>query len=384
MDALGDYLKEAREKLNLSIEKISEDTRIMSKFIEAIEKEEFTAFPGEAYLVGFLKSYSEYLGIDGEDVVRRYERIKMAEAPTPLEQLIPKPKFNPLPLIMIAVAVIVVIGLGFGAFFGVKSIIASAKERKANEGTSEQIAETYQQKREAKKEEQRKQTEAEVVKEDITTLTNPITQLNKVKKDAIIKLMINEKESALKIKQLSPTVVITYGEGQDLYVIKDTAHKVDLNNDGKNDLELILNSWDKDFAEFTFKTIDQTVVSTAKLGTYELIGENPEVLITKDAPEDISIVVTFNKSQQFFRYKCDENAAVEGIYGDREDNKSLSVKAKSYMVVWFTYADDATISFPKFDNQVFNYSNKNRVEISLIKWERNSEGKYELVISSLK
>ena len=76
MDALGDYLKEAREKLNLSIEKISEDTRIMSKFIEAIEKEEFTAFPGEAYLVGFLKSYSEYLGIDGEDVVRRYERIK--------------------------------------------------------------------------------------------------------------------------------------------------------------------------------------------------------------------------------------------------------------------------------------------------------------------
>ena len=77
MEALGEYLKEAREKLNLSIDKIADDTHIMKKFIEAIEIEEFTAFPGEAYLKGFLRTYSEYLGIDAEGVIRRYEKIKM-------------------------------------------------------------------------------------------------------------------------------------------------------------------------------------------------------------------------------------------------------------------------------------------------------------------
>ena len=94
MEELGNYLTEARLSLNLSIAKIVEETHIMRKFIDAIENEQFNVFPGEAYLKGFLRTYSEFLGLDPNDVVKRYERIKLAESPLPMEELIPKPSFD--------------------------------------------------------------------------------------------------------------------------------------------------------------------------------------------------------------------------------------------------------------------------------------------------
>jgi cytoskeletal protein RodZ len=421
MEALGEYLKEAREKLNLSIDKIADDTHIMKKFIEAIEIEEFTAFPGEAYLKGFLRTYSEYLGIDAEGVIRRYEKIKMIETPTPIEQLIPKPKFNFRPFIVIFVIILILAGIGVGGFFGVKAIITviaenqakapkpqkvvkkpvadkpekTEKAEKATDNTADTEEETVaentednkvqkeaerkQKEKANKKDKNNKQAEPEVVKEDITELTEPVTHLAKVKQNAIIKLNINEKEYSMKVKQLSPTVVIDYAD-KELYVMKDMPHKLDLNADDRNDLELVLNGWDKDFADITIKTIDQTIVSTATVGTMELVGDNPEILVTRDTPEEISLVINVT-AEQFIRYKADDKDSVEDIYAA---GATATVRAKSYAIVWLTNSAMASFTFPRFENKVYNFNSDRRVEIRLIKWERNGEGKYELIVSTLK
>ena len=92
MEPLGLYLKQVREGKKLTIDKVIEDTFIMKKFILAIEDDDFSSFPGEAYLKGFLRNYGEYLGLDPSDLISRYERIKMSETPSPTELLIPKPK----------------------------------------------------------------------------------------------------------------------------------------------------------------------------------------------------------------------------------------------------------------------------------------------------
>ena len=92
MEPLGLYLKQVREGKKLTIDKVIEDTFIMKKFILAIEDDDFSSFPGEAYLKGFLRNYGEYLGLDPADLISRYERIKMSETPSPTELLIPKPK----------------------------------------------------------------------------------------------------------------------------------------------------------------------------------------------------------------------------------------------------------------------------------------------------
>ena len=317
--------------------------------------------------------------------------------------------------------ILILAGIGVGGFFGVKAIITviaenrekspkpqkvvqkpvttkqekTEKAEKATDNTADteeenvaentednkvqKEAERKQKEKANKKDKNNKQAEPEVVKEDITELTEPVTHLAKVKQNAIIKLNINEKEYSLKVKQLSPTVVIDYAD-KELYVMKDMPHKLDLNADDRNDLELVLNGWDKDFADITFKTIDQTIVSTATVGTMELVGDNPEILITRDTPEEISLVINVT-AEQFIRYKADDKDSVEDIYAA---GATATVRAKSYAIVWLTNSAMASFTFPRFENKVYNFNSDRRVEIRLIKWERNGEGKYELIVSTLK
>ena len=52
METIGQILKNAREKKGLSIEELEASTRIVAKFIKALENEDFDALPGEIYVKG--------------------------------------------------------------------------------------------------------------------------------------------------------------------------------------------------------------------------------------------------------------------------------------------------------------------------------------------
>jgi cytoskeleton protein RodZ len=47
-------------------------TKIRSKYIRALEEEEFSILPGDAYIRGFLRTYADYLGLDGQLYVDEY------------------------------------------------------------------------------------------------------------------------------------------------------------------------------------------------------------------------------------------------------------------------------------------------------------------------
>jgi len=64
MEKIGESLRQAREAKNISIEDIVNETKIRSRYIEALEAEEWDIFPGQVYLKAFLKSYCHVLGID--------------------------------------------------------------------------------------------------------------------------------------------------------------------------------------------------------------------------------------------------------------------------------------------------------------------------------
>jgi hypothetical protein len=69
---IGDSLREARERQGLGYPEIELATKIRSKYIRALEEEDFTAIPGDAYIRGFLRTYAEYLGLDGDIYVEEY------------------------------------------------------------------------------------------------------------------------------------------------------------------------------------------------------------------------------------------------------------------------------------------------------------------------
>ncbi len=107
--AIGDQLKTAREARGLSIEYVAGETNIAKRYIAAMEVEDFSVFPGDPYIVGFLRNYAEYLGIDSNSIVQAFRGIRIQEQPVPIQELL-QPKRLPIwPIITVAVVAAIAI-----------------------------------------------------------------------------------------------------------------------------------------------------------------------------------------------------------------------------------------------------------------------------------
>ncbi|HHY18200.1 MAG TPA: DUF4115 domain-containing protein [Firmicutes bacterium] len=72
---LGERIRAQREHLGLSVQEVEEQTKIRSKYLMAIEAGEDKIAPGKAYFRVFLKSYADFLGLDGLEFSRMYQEI---------------------------------------------------------------------------------------------------------------------------------------------------------------------------------------------------------------------------------------------------------------------------------------------------------------------
>jgi len=88
MESLGEKLRSSRREQDYTIDQVARDTMISRRYLEALEAEDFSAFPGEAYLIGFLRNYAEYLGLDISALITLYRNMKLQEQPIPMEELI--------------------------------------------------------------------------------------------------------------------------------------------------------------------------------------------------------------------------------------------------------------------------------------------------------
>ncbi len=69
---LGAIMREMRENLGHDLVSVASDLRIRLVYLEAIESGRLADLPGGVYVTGFLRAYSDFLGLDGEEVVRRF------------------------------------------------------------------------------------------------------------------------------------------------------------------------------------------------------------------------------------------------------------------------------------------------------------------------
>lgn len=69
----GRYLQALRLEKGITLEKVSEETRIGLGTLKSIEQEVLDELPADVFLKGFLRSYSKVVGADGNEVIRRYE-----------------------------------------------------------------------------------------------------------------------------------------------------------------------------------------------------------------------------------------------------------------------------------------------------------------------
>ena len=112
METLGDYLKNKREAQNITLEEVAQATRIRRTILEAIENNHYDLIPPKVFTQGFIKSYASYLGLDENDVIKRYHEIMESlevktDTDEPVEQQPPQSFLTPTRLLVLGIVCIV-------------------------------------------------------------------------------------------------------------------------------------------------------------------------------------------------------------------------------------------------------------------------------------
>lgn len=73
MSDIGSVLRTAREEKNITLEMVEKETSIRKTYLEAIETNDFSVIPGEVFVKGIIRTYGNYLGLDGVKLVEDYK-----------------------------------------------------------------------------------------------------------------------------------------------------------------------------------------------------------------------------------------------------------------------------------------------------------------------
>ncbi|MBP1719327.1 MAG: putative cytosolic protein, partial [Deltaproteobacteria bacterium] len=72
-ETVGEFLRRERESRRVSLEEISTSTRISRPYLEALERNDFRFFSKPEDIQGFLRGYARHIGLDPNEVLKRYE-----------------------------------------------------------------------------------------------------------------------------------------------------------------------------------------------------------------------------------------------------------------------------------------------------------------------
>lgn len=76
MITAGEVFKRYREQTEKSLEEVAQDTKIQKRFLEYLESNEYERFDSDIFVQGFIKIYSNYLGLNEDKMLALYRRTK--------------------------------------------------------------------------------------------------------------------------------------------------------------------------------------------------------------------------------------------------------------------------------------------------------------------
>lgn len=129
---IGEALREAREERSRTIADAAHALRVRTEYIEALEDEQFEVFGADTYARGHLRNYANYLGIDPQPLLDKYDRYvrredttahQFADAPVAVVQREPLPRW----VVGMGVVVLVVAAAALISTFGSRTPDPSAQ-----------------------------------------------------------------------------------------------------------------------------------------------------------------------------------------------------------------------------------------------------------------
>jgi len=85
---IGNSLREARVRQQLELGEVELATKIRARYLRALEEESFEALPAQTYVKGFLRTYADYLGLDGQLYVDEFNSRYAGEDGEPHEPVV--------------------------------------------------------------------------------------------------------------------------------------------------------------------------------------------------------------------------------------------------------------------------------------------------------
>ncbi|MBB4285949.1 helix-turn-helix domain-containing protein [Roseospira goensis] len=125
---VGSLLQEARLRVGQDLRIVAEDLRIKYHHLLAIEEGRFGDLPGPTYVTGFIRAYAEYLGLDAEEIVRRYKdepriqpRTNQLDFPAPAND-------SGMPAGALLLVALLLVGAAYGVWYWMSSSETSVAE----------------------------------------------------------------------------------------------------------------------------------------------------------------------------------------------------------------------------------------------------------------
>jgi len=349
MESLGEKLRTAREKLGYTLEQIARDTHIARRYLSAMEEEDFSLFPAETYLKGFLQNYAEYLGLNAEEILLMYRNMRIQEQPIPLEQLLEKrsSKRRPLligsllalALLIIGLIVILIVLRPWERFFNAspvsvspapEGIVFNGQKISVNLGKglaikTKQGAKAYD-------------LSLEFIEENKISLSTP---------EGLVSLIIGEEKF------------------------------FDLDRDGVMDLSVFLTGILKEDsqlkAQLTLQKPDSSL-NLSRVSDLDLIERGiAKVISEKAQPAPFVIEISFNKNC-FIIYYLDKNDRVEKLVAKGE---KLSLTAERTVALRFSDSSAITMSI---DSVNLIPDTSNQFYACQLRWVKTGEDKNTLAV----
>jgi cytoskeletal protein RodZ len=131
-DTFGESLKREREMRGVTLEEVSAATRIATRFLKAIEDEQWDQLPGGVFNRGFVRAVARYLGLDEENIVAEYTLAVGDRQTVPVWTGSPPAVTADQPWLAWIIAAIIVMALAAGGWFGMREFLLRRAQKKAS------------------------------------------------------------------------------------------------------------------------------------------------------------------------------------------------------------------------------------------------------------
>jgi cytoskeleton protein RodZ len=388
MNQIGPLFRDARTESGKTIEDAVRETKIAKKYLVAIENENFDVFPGETYLLGFIRNYSQFLGLDPDEMILKYRDFKIQEQPAPIEQLTAKPHYQKRYVLIGIIGIIVISTVLYMLLSPRREGIEKRREKKAREAVEEQ----------GEKRESATGEEGIIVFEEEEIIKD-------FKAGSVIEIPLKNMVYRLSIDTIGENLGFSIGDIP-FTLAPNERVEVDFDRDGRKDVLLRTNRLGEGTANLTLKKIfkaestDLTIgLETDETAVAGPPGGPPEVVIIKEDELFADIPVAPKTGFQILSgyEKTDISADIKGVstaylaytIDDEERQKvllrngdELSFTAKDVLRLMVSNARGLNI---QVNGVAITLGRGGQTVAKVIRWYRDSDDSdlYHLIIDDL-